>query len=77
MNLMSKIKYTIHIHPVPFIYDDIEADDPEQAEQIVMDYEFNGEYGNVSGVEVYITCMSCGNNNDPYSPYCEYCDEKF
>ena len=70
-----KKKYCVHVYEVPHEYEDIMAESADKAEEIVINYEWAGDYQDISNVEVMRQC-ECGYDNDPKEKTCAECGEK-
>ena len=67
-------KYCVHVSEVPHIYEDIEADSPQEAKDIVLRREFGSAgWDDISQVEVMLQCEQCGTDNDTGNATCEDC----
>ena len=72
---MSKKRYCVHVYERRD-YEDILAENPQDAEDKVMREFYNTMYDDVSEVVVLLTCQECHLDNEPTNVNCDECGEK-
>lgn len=69
-------KYCVHVYMRPYMYEDVEAKSPQEAESKVIKREFAGDYDEIYQIEVMLTCQNCHTDNEPANKKCDECGKK-
>lgn len=70
---MKKKNYCVHVFERPREYENIRAISALEAEKLVIDAQYAGDYDDIQQVEVMLQCNECGLDNDNENTKCEEC----